>query len=188
MRSAPSTTSKIKYMTLTGLMSAIICIMAPFSIILPISPVPISLGTLAIYFVIIVLGRKQGFLSILLYILLGLVGLPVFTGFTGGIGKLLGPTGGYIIGYLFMALVCGFFTDKWHGRFFPNFVGMLFGTAVCYGFGTLWLAYQSNLSISAAFTAAVLPFLPADLCKVLIAWFVGCKVRKHLTRSGLVVY
>ena len=186
MYSAPYTTSKIKYMSLTGLMSAIICIMAPFSIILPISPVPISLGTLAIYFAIIVLGRKQGFLSILLYILLGLVGLPVFTGFTGGVGKLLGPTGGYIIGYLFMALICGFFTDKWHGRFFPTFIGMLLGTAVCYGFGTLWLAYQSNLSISAAFAAAVLPFLPTDLLKILIAIFLGRQVRRRLAHANLI--
>ena len=186
MYSAPYTTSKIKYMSLTGLMSAIICIMAPFSIILPISPVPISLGTLAIYFAIIVLGRKQGFLSILLYILLGLVGLPVFTGFTGGVGKLLGPTGGYIIGYLFMALICGFFTDKWYGRFFPTFIGMLLGTAVCYGFGTLWLAYQSNLSISAAFAAAVLPFLPTDLLKILIAVFLGRQVRRRLAHANLI--
>lgn len=180
MYSAPSKVSKIQFMTLTGLMTAIICILAPFSIILPISPVPISLGTLAIYFVIMVLGWKQGFLSVLLYILLGLVGLPVFSGFTGGAAKLLGPTGGYLIGYLFMALICGFFVKKWPGRFFPNFVGMLLGTAVCYGFGTLWLAFQSDLSIGTAFTVAVLPFLPADLFKILAAMFLGRQIRKRL--------
>ena len=70
MYGTPSTTSKIKDMTLIGLMSAIICIMAPFSVILPVSPVPISLGTLAIYFAIMVLGRRLGFFSVLLYILI----------------------------------------------------------------------------------------------------------------------
>ena len=185
MYSTPSTTSKIKDMTLIGLMSAIICIMAPFSVILPVSPVPISLGTLAIYFAIMVLGRRLGFFSVLLYILLGLIGLPVFTGFTGGVGKILGPTGGYIIGYLFMALICGFFTDRWFGKFFPNFAGMLLGTAVCYGFGTVWFIFQSNMSLSAAFGSAVLPFLPGDLVKMLIAIFIGRQVQKRLKLANL---
>lgn len=186
MYSATSKTSKIQSMTLTGLMTAIICILAPFSVYLPFSPVPVSLGTLAIYFAIMVLGMKQSFLSVLLYILLGLAGLPVFTGFTGGAGKLLGPTGGYFIGYLFMALICGFFVDRWSGRFFPSFVGMLLGTAVCYGFGTLWLAYQSNLSLPAAFMVGVLPFLPTDLAKIIIAMIVGQQIRNRLKRAGLV--
>lgn len=185
MYSTPSKVSKIQFMTLTGLMSAIICIMAPFSVILPISPVPISLCTLAIYFAAMVLGMKQGLLSVLLYILLGLAGLPVFSGFTGGIGRLLGPTGGYILGYLFLALICGFFADKWPRRFFPNFVGMLLGTAACYAIGTLWLACQSNISITAAFGSTVLPFLPGDLVKLLMAIFIGRQVRKRLKLANL---
>lgn len=188
MASFPNTTaptSKAYQMALIGLMTAVICIIAPFSVQLPFSPVPMSLGTLVIYFAVMVLGMKQSFLSVLLYILLGLVGLPVFTGFTGGAGKLLGPTGGYIIGYLFMTLICGFFIDKWPGRFFPNFVGLLLGTAVCYGLGTIWLSLQSHLSISSAFTTAVLPFLPADLTKVLLGIFAGRRIRNRLKKTGL---
>ena len=99
----------LKQITLTGLMTAVICLLAPLSLNIPISPVPISLGYLAVYFVLSVLGMKLGVLSVVAYILLGLAGIPVFTGFTGGPGKLLGPTGGYIVGYIFMALICGYF-------------------------------------------------------------------------------
>ena len=105
---APKPILEVKQLALTGLMSAVICILGPISMNIPISPVPVSLGLLAIYFVLSVLGMKLGTLSVAIYILLGLVGLPVFTGFTGGPGKLFGPTGGYIVGYIFMALICGF--------------------------------------------------------------------------------
>lgn len=173
-------------MALVGLMTAIICVISPFAIVFPFSPVPVSLATLAIYFAVMVLGCKKGTISVLLYTLLGLVGLPVFSGFSGGVGKLLGPTGGYIIGYVFMAIICGLFTDKWPGRFFQRFIGMLLGTIACYVFGTLWLSLQANLSFSAALAAGVLPFLPADLAKLLIALLVGSEIRKRLMKAGLI--
>ena len=110
----------VKQLALTGLMAAVICVLGPLALSIPVSPVPISLGTLAIYFVASVAGMKTGTLSVVIYILLGLAGVPVFTGFTGGVGKLFGPTGGYIIGYLFMALICGFFAAKF-GRQLPGY-------------------------------------------------------------------
>lgn len=167
-------------------MTAVICILAPFSLNIPISPVPISLGTLAIYFVISVLGMKQGTISVVIYILLGLVGVPVFSNFTGGAGKLFGPTGGYIVGYLFMALICGFFIDKWSKNILMSVLGMILGTAVCYLFGTVWLAYQASMSFSAALAAAVLPFIPGDLIKLAIAMIIGFQVRKRLISAGLI--
>ena len=106
-------TANIRQLCLIGLFAAIICISAPFSIYLPLSPVPISLATFTIYFCSIVAGMKCGTISVAIYILLGLMGLPVFSGFTGGANRLMGPTGGYLLGYLFMALICGFFVDKW---------------------------------------------------------------------------
>ncbi len=100
-------------MTQTALAAALICILSPFTIMLPISPVPISLTIFAIYIAVYAVGMKWGLAATALYILIGLVGLPVFSGFSGGAGKLLGPTGGYIIGYLFVALISGFFIDRW---------------------------------------------------------------------------
>ena len=131
----------LKQITLAGLMTAVFCLLGPLSLNIPISPVPISLGMLALYFVTSVLGMKLGTFSVLAYILLGLAGLPVFTGFTGGAGKLLGPTGGYIIGYIFMALICGFFVDKWGNRLIMEILGMVLGTAVTCSERCGWLIW-----------------------------------------------
>lgn len=177
----------IRQLTLTGLMTAVICILAPLSLQIPISPVPISLGFLAIYFVVSVLGMKLGTLSVVIYILLGLAGLPVFTGFTGGPGKLFGPTGGYIIGYLFMAPICGFFMDRWGDKLLLCFAGMLPGSIICYLFGTLWLAWQASYTFPQALAAGVIPFIPADLIKLAVAVTVGRQVRRRLRKAGLLL-
>lgn len=175
-----------KTFTLTGLMAALICILSPLAFPLPFSPVPISFGTLAICFSAYVLGLKKGSLSVLIYILLGLAGLPVFTGFMGGPGKLFGPTGGYITGYLFLALICGFFADKGHGKWQPALFGMLLGTLVCYLFGTAWLAFQTHVSFLSALAVGVLPFIPGDLVKITIAMLLGGSLRKALIRAHLI--
>lgn len=176
---------KTKQLAFISLMTAILCIMAPFSIFLPFSPIPISLGTLAVYFCAILLGRKQSLISISIYLLLGFVGLPVFSGFTGGAGKLFGPTGGYLIGYLFLALICSSFTDKYPGRTLPCLGGMLLGTLVCYFFGTVWLSHQASLSFSQAFFSAILPFLPGDILKMIFGTFIGLQIRKRLQHVSL---
>lgn len=174
-----------KHLALTGLMAAVICILGPISLPIPISPVPVSLGFFAVYLTVYILGMKMGSVSVLIYVLLGFVGLPVFTGFSGGIGKVLGPTGGYIIGYLFMAPIMGFFIDKWKTNYALTILGMVLGTAVCYLFGTLWLAYQGGMSFSAALAAGVLPFIPADIAKLILAVLVGEPVRRRLWKAGI---
>ena len=97
--------SKTYDITMTALMAAVTCILAPLSI--PIGPVPISFTNLAIYLSLYLLGWKKGTVSYLIYLLMGFVGLPVFSGFTGGPAKLAGPTGGYIIGFIVMAVIAG---------------------------------------------------------------------------------
>ncbi len=175
----------LKQITLAGLMTAVFCLLGPLPLNIPISPVPISLGMLALYFVTSVLGMKLGTFSVLAYILLGLAGLPVFTGFTGGAGKLLGPTGGYIIGYIFMALICGFFVDKWGNRLIMEILGMVLGTAVCYLFGTVWLAYLASYTFYQALAAGVLPYIPLDAVKLAIALLVGRQIRARILKAGL---
>lgn len=176
----------VKHLTLTGLMAAVICVLGPLALTIPVSPVPISLGFLAIYFVVSVAGMKLGTISVVIYILLGLSGVPVFTNFSGGPAKLFGPTGGYIIGYIFMALICGFFVDKFGNKLFIYFWGMILGTAVCYLFGTVWLGYQMDLNFPQALAAGVIPYIPGDLVKLVIAMAVGSQVRKRLLRAGLI--
>ena len=130
----------VSEMALIAVMAAVTCIMGPLSIPIPFSVVPISLTNLAVYLAIYVLGCRRGTLSYLVYLLLGLVGVPVFSGFSGGVGKLFGPTGGYLLGFIFMALICGWAIDHFSCKLVPSFIGMLLGTVVCYAFGTAWLA------------------------------------------------
>lgn len=175
----------IQTLTLIGLMTAVLCVLGPWAFTLPFSPVPISLGTLGVYFVVIVLGRTTGTLSVLLYLLLGLVGVPVFTGFMGGPAKVFGPTGGYLIGYIFMAFICGYFTEKFAGKYILCCLGMCLGTLVCYFFGSIWMANQLNLSFIEACIMGALPYLPGDLLKILFANAIGGKLRVALLRAGL---
>lgn len=176
----------IRQMAVIGLMTAVICVIAPVSVNIPVSPVPISLGTFAICITTYILGMKRGVLCTFLYLLLGLAGLPVFSGFSGGAGTLFGPTGGYLIGYLFLSLMCGYTVDKFRSKLWLHFIGMVVGIASCYMFGTVWLAYLKNLSFAAALAAGVIPFIPGDIAKIIIVMLIGPQLYKALTKAGLV--
>lgn len=167
-----------------GVMTAVICVLAPFSIPLPFSPVPISLTMLAIYFSAYALGMWGAGIAYVVYLLLGLVGVPVFSGFTAGPGKLFGPTGGYLIAFLATALVTGFFVDKFENIFLHG-LGMIVGITIAYVVGSIWLSVQAGMSLSAAFMAGTVPFIPADLIKIVIAAIVGPQLRKTLIRANL---
>ncbi|MDY4484427.1 biotin transporter BioY [Butyricicoccus porcorum] len=177
------TKTNVREMALIAVMAAVTCVLGPLSV--PIGVVPISFTNLAVYLAIYVLGCKRGTISYIVYLLIGLVGVPVFSSFTGGVGKLFGPTGGYLIGFIFMALICGWFIDKFDCKLVPSFVGMVLGTIVCYVFGTVWLAYQAGMSFYAALAAGVLPFIIGDLVKMVIAAVIGPQVRRQLARAGL---
>ncbi len=173
----------IRQIAMIGVMTAVICILAPFSI--PIGVIPVTFTNLAVYISIYALGKQKGTLSCLIYLLIGLVGIPVFSGFTGGPGKLFGPTGGYLIGFLFMAWIAGIFIDRFQERMYLCFLGMVLGTAVCYLLGTSWLAFQASMTFTQALAAGVLPFIPGDLIKIILAMLIGPQIRKALRKAGL---
>ncbi len=178
-----TTTKKLstRKLVLIALMTAITCIFAPMAIPIPVSPVPISLTNLVIMISIYVLGFKDATISYIVYLLLGLVGLPVFSGFTGGLGKLAGPTGGYLIGFIFLALIAGLFVDKFPKNRILAVVGMLIGMAITYIFGTEWLAIQLKMSFVAALSVGVIPYLAGDAVKIIIAIIVGPVLRSRLS-------
>lgn len=167
-----------------GVMTAIICIMAPFSIPLPFTVVPISLTNLAIYFTVFVLGWKMGTISYLIYLLIGLIGVPVFSGFTSGFSKLAGPTGGYLIGFIFLVIISGWFIEKFPNKIPMYIMGMLLGNIVTYLFGTIWLANLTDNTFKQALAIGVLPFLLGDLLKIIAAVLIGTVLRKQILRSG----
>ena len=109
-----------KQMTLIALMTALTCILSPLSIPLPFSPVPISFTNLVLYFSVFILGRKFSTISYIVYLLIGLAGLPVFSGFSGGPAKVAGPTGGYLIGFLFLTWIAGFFVEHFKGKLYAQ--------------------------------------------------------------------
>ena len=167
---------RTKQMVLIALMTAVTCVLGPLSIPLPFSPVPISLTNFAIFLAIFVLGMKNGTISFIIYLLLGAVGVPVFSSFRGGFQVLAGPTGGYLIGFIFLALIMGFALDHFDRKLVPTIIGMIIGMVVCYTFGTVWLAKLLSLSFKEGLMMGVIPYLAGDVAKIIIAAIVGPKL------------
>lgn len=175
-----------KVMVTVAVMTAITCIFGPISI--PIGPVPISLTPFCVFFSVYVLGMKKGTISYCIYLLIGLVGVPVFSGYTSGPAKLFGPTGGYLIGFVLMAVIAGYFIDRFSGRYLIQFAGMILGLTVCYALGTVWLAYSAGMTMQAAFAAGVAPFILLDVIKIVISIAVGSQIRHRLGSAGFAVW
>lgn len=182
MITSPTPLSKFstRQMALVGLTTAITCVIGPIAIPIPVSPVPLSLTNLAVNLIVYVLGMRLGTVNCLLYLLLGMVGFPVFSGYSGGLAKLAGPTGGYLLGFIFQAMIAGYFIEKFPGRIRFHLVGMLLGMAGCNLLGTMWLSVQMNISFTAALGAGVLPYLPGDVVKIMIAAMVGPAIKHRL--------
>ena len=150
------------------------------SIPIPVSPVPISLTNLVLLISVYILGWKDASISFIIYLLLGLAGLPVFSGFSGGLGKIAGPTGGYLAGFIFMTVIAGLAVDIFSGKRLPAVIGMALGTAVAYAFGTAWLAIQMDLTFISALSIGVLPYLAGDTLKIILAVIAGPMLKKRL--------
>lgn len=147
--------------------------------------IPFTLQTFAIFAAVGMLGGKRGTLSVLVYVLLGLIGLPVFSGFSGGLGKLMGPTGGYIIGFIFAALVYWLVTSLFGKKTIMMAVAMVAGLLVCYAFGTAWFiyVYTNNfeaISVVTALGMCVIPYIIPDLIKISLAILLVKRVEKHI--------
>ncbi|MDD6490000.1 MAG: biotin transporter BioY [Clostridia bacterium] len=160
-------------MVYAAVFTAIIAVLAQISIPLGII-VPFTLQTLGVFIASAMLGWKRGTLSVILYVLLGIIGLPVFAGFSGGAAVLFGATGGYIIGFIFTALAVGFMTDKLGRKLWVLAVSMVVGLLLCYIFGTAWFIILYNMQgkamdIITALGYCVFPFLIADGLKIIVA-------------------
>lgn len=136
--------------------------------------IPFTLQTFAVFLAVGVLGGKRGTLAVLVYILLGAVGVPVFAGFQGGLGILLGTTGGYIIGFLFTALLMWLMEALLGRKLWVLAVSMVLGLIVCYAFGTAWfmVVYARNsgaVGLGTALSWCVIPYIIPDLVKIALA-------------------
>ena len=173
---------KTKDITLIPIFTAIMAICSWISI--P-AAVPFTLQTFAVFLTVGLLGGRRGTFSVLIYLMLGAMGIPVFAGFTGGVGRLLGNTGGYIAGLLGSALTMWAIT-----HFFGNskpvlIVSMIIGLAVCYLIGTVWFmsVYLSNaktIALPGVLSVCVLPFIIPDLLKIALAILITDRLKKHI--------
>ena len=172
--------TKLFNLAIAAVMSAVMCVLAPIAI--PVGPVPVTLATLVLLLSVYLLGWKMGAVSVTIYLFLGMSGLPVFSGFAGGLTKLAGPTGGYLLGYVPMAIIAGIFIEKTRSRFM-HVTGMLLGTAILYVLGTTWFCAVMKANVGTALTLCVLPFIPGDIAKIVIALLLGPVLRKALAKA-----
>lgn len=169
-------------LTYVALSAAVITVCAWISI--P-AAVPFTLQTFAVCMTAGLLGLKRGTLTIVVYLLMGAVGLPVFTGFRGGLGAIFGTTGGYLAGFLLTALIVGFCSDRF-GRKLPVLaVSMSLGMAVCYAFGTVWylFLYIKNtgpVGVGTVLSWCVIPFIIPDLLKIAAASVLTVRLKRFV--------
>ena len=166
----------IRQMTLISLFAALTAVGAFISI--PIYPVPLTLQTLFTLLAAMTLGSAMGALSQIIYVLLGIVGLPVFSGFKAGIGILFGPTGGFLFGFIISAYVIGRIIEaKKEKNFFYYLLAGLIGTLIIYIIGVTQLSLVTDMGIKKALMVGMLPFLPGDILKIIAASFIASKLK-----------
>lgn len=180
MKIKPKTNAKGNFslidIVLIGLFSAVITVCSLIQI--PVGSFVFTLQTMGVFITASLLGWKKGTISVIVYVLFGIIGLPVFSSFSGGIGVLLGPTGGYIIGFIFTALIVGFMTEKLDKKLFCQIVSMILGLVVCYMFGTVWFMLQMKTGVAEAFFMCVLPYLIPDALKIAFSAVLVNRIKK----------
>lgn len=148
--------------------------------------VPITLQTMGVCLVTSLLGLKRGTIATVIYILLGAIGVPVFAGFKGGLGSLMGSTGGYIIGFIFTAIIVGYISDKFNAKLIPLIISMVVGILVCYAFGTAWFAVvyaknnESPATLATILGWCVIPFLIPDAVKIALVSVLTNRLKKFV--------
>lgn len=153
---------------------------------LPIGPVPFTLQTFAVFVVGGLLGFKRGTVTVVVYILLGLVGVPVFSGFKGGVGVIVGPTGGYILGFILTVIVISLGVkfvkvENEALKMLVMFVFCVIGDALCFVVGTIqFMAVTGNI-LSVSLTYCVIPYIIPDIVKIIVAVIVVNRVKKYVS-------
>lgn len=166
----------VKELVFTAMFAALIAVCSILSV--PVGEVPVTLQTFAVCLSAAMLGHKRGTLSVLIYILLGAVGVPVFAGMKGGVGVLAGPTGGYIAGFLLTAFIVGIAAGKWRRRALPLTLSMVIGVLACYAVGTAWFMLITKMNVGESLALCVLPFLIPDAVKIAAAVVLSNRLSK----------
>ena len=179
--------SNLYKLVLTGIFAAVVAVCSWISIPLPFTQVPINLAILGVLLAGGLLGSKYGALSLIIYILIGAVGVPVFASFGAGLGTLAGPTGGYIVGYVLCAAVAGLGASSSAASKISKHPSlrlaafMALGVAACYTFGTIWYVILMKTSLWVGLVSCVFPFIPLDAIKIAGALFLVKRLHKLIS-------
>lgn len=177
---------KTRNLVRMALFAALTAVCSQIIVPLPFTPIPFSFSIIAVFLTGAVLPKSQAFIAQLVYILIGAIGLPVFAAFGSGIGYIMGPTGGYLIAYPFMAIIVAYVSEIIGKKTAPSYaIGMVCALVVCYLLGTSWLAGVRGLSFEKAFLAGAAPFIITDLVKVGISASAAVVLNKALVKMGV---
>lgn len=179
-----TTHTRVHNLVLCALFAALTAVCSQISVPLP-GGVPINLALFSVYMAGAMLGGVLGAASQLVFLLLAAVGVPVMAGFQGGPAAVFGKTGGYAIGYLLAALVVGFLSRHWGRKFWQLVVAMVAGCAACYVLGTIWFMLITGADLASSLAWCVIPFLPGDAVKILLAAFLTGQLDKRLPHGRL---
>ena len=170
-----SRAANIKALTRIAVITAMMCAVGPLTVPLPFSPVNVTLIQICMYASLYVIGTGATLACTTLYLFMGAVGMPVFSGFGAGFAKIAGPTGGYLIGYVFLVAIAGKFIEK-EGRLRAA-AGIFLGNAACYLLGTVWLAVNLHTGLISAVSMGVLPYIVPDALKAALVISVGDRLK-----------
>jgi len=171
---------KLRWMVLASLMAALTAVGAYIHV--PIGPVPIVLSTLFVLLSGLLLGSRWGLASMFLYLLVGAIGMPVFSGGRGGFAHFLGPTGGYLFGYVLASWLTGFIAERSRGILILEILSVLMGSLAIYSLGVPWLKMVTHMSWPKTFMVGMIPFLIGDAVKASVALILARAVRPILNR------
>ena len=170
----------VMMLVMCAVFAALMAVCAQIAI--PFWPANICLTLFAVELCGALLKKQYAALATLAYILLGLVGVPVFTGFNGGAAVLLKSTGGYIVGYLFCAFLIAWLIERWGRDFWKQCLAMAVGVLVCYVFGTIWFIILTGRTLWESLGLCVIPYLPGDAVKIALAAFLSTRLYKPLSK------
>jgi len=172
---------QLQQIVYASLMAALIAVGAYVHI--PVGPVPIVLQNLFVFLAGLLLGSRWGLASMGIYLLVGAIGIPVFSGGRGGIAHFMGPTGGYLIGFAVSAFLAGFISERFSNRRFGDVAAVSAAVLVAYVFGVPWLKFVTGMTWTKACVAGMAPFLPGDVLKAAAAVFLAKSLRPVLDRQ-----
>lgn len=174
---------KTKNLILYSLFAAMTAVLSQISLTFPFTPVPVNLAMLSVFLSGAMVGAKGGAVSQIVYVTLGAIGIPVFAKLSAGVGIILGPTGGYIVGYIVAAYITGYIIEK-TGRNIKTYIfAMLIGLVFCYTLGTIWFMLITGTMINKALTLCVIPFIPGDVLKILAGSFLALRLNPIINKN-----